>query len=160
MALRCTSLVAHPSQLLPLRQLPHSQQDSGWQPLPSCASPATRACTTSNVYWVSMALCRAATRVSLSGRPWSCHFQAVLILCHISAHFVREASSEAEPAPLQRASLSYMSPCSRAVAPGTKLTQWARAQHVKGVPQPHCWACGNYTWLSTGTVNEKDNSFM
>lgn len=112
-----------PSQLLPLGQLPPSQQDSGSQPLPSHASPATRACSTSIAY-----------RVSLHGSLQSCHpGQPVrkasglaifmLILCHISTHYcVGEASSEAEPASLQRASLSHISPCSKAVPPGTKPT--------------------------------------
>lgn len=97
---------------------------------------------------VSTALCRAAIPVSLSGRPWTCHFQAGLILCHISTHFVGEASSEAEPASLQRASLSYISPCSKAVALGTKATQWARAQHVKGLPGLHWWVeiTHNFPW--------------
>lgn len=133
MALHCTSLVAHPSQLLPVRQLPRSQQDSGSQPLPPHASPATRACTTragictcttSVVYWVS-ALCRAAIPLSLSGRPWTCHFQAMLILCHISTHCVGEVSSEPEPSP--------KGPACHTCHPAAKLGHWGQNQHSEHV---------------------------
>lgn len=130
-----------------LRRLPHLQQDSAHSPALLCL-PYYQSLDPTVADWVCTALCRAATPVSLSGRPWACHCQAGLILCHISTHFVGEASSEAEPASLRRASLSYISPCSKAVALGTKTTQGARAQHVKGLLQLHWWVeiTHNFPW--------------
>lgn len=123
MALHCTSLEAHPSQLLPLGQLPPSQQDSGSQPLPSHASPATRACSTSIAYRVSLHSSLQSCHPGQPVRKASGLAIFMLILCHISTRYcVGEASSEAEPASPQRASLSHISPCSKAVPPGTKTT--------------------------------------
>lgn len=83
MALHCTTLVAHPSHLLPPSS---SHIPSRTLPLPSL--PLLLPELVHEQCWVSMALCRVPTLLSLSGAPWSCHVQAVLILCHISAHFV------------------------------------------------------------------------